>query len=652
MCRMDTKLTNRLATPIVAGIALLCETVLCGSALAQVAVPSSATSSATVWRRLGNESVGLGLAGPVTGPVDSVWFSAAGDHLYARTSSGRVFETSDFTTWIPSKTTSSPPAEIKPSVTVQSSDPDAKIVLIAGRYWSLGRNLEVSDDEGRSFINLTAYNGDSVIGSNQRSLATSPLDPRVLVVANDFGVWRSADGGLSWSSLNEALPNLPIRRLLPPSGSGVLRGEIEGIGQVELPPAAAAAQTNWVRSPDVREANEQLRRTAGQALGTEITALARTATTWFAGSSDGRFWNSFDNGATWTILPQRAAGRIESIETGGEMPGDMPHSALAVAGSRILRTVNDGAYWEDIAANLSDSASQDRVWHGIAMDGAAGVAYIAGDRGVFTARVDMNNLVPVTGWERISGLPDARAMDVRLDRVRNQLYVAIDGYGAYVAPAPHKSGATRLLNAADQPAQSMAPGVLLRVEANGLAAVKAESGDFALVASSQSSAQVQVPFEASGSTLAFTVESSQGQNRFALPLKSAAPSILVDSDGLPILVDASTGLTLDARNTAHPGARIQVFAAGLGTVTPRWRAGVPAPENPPVVDAQVEARLNGSPIEVTRATLAAGYVGLYLVEVQLPGLVNTGAADFVLQVNGELSNQVKIMLSIENEGLN
>jgi uncharacterized protein (TIGR03437 family) len=155
---------------------------------------------------------------------------------------------------------------------------------------------------------------------------------------------------------------------------------------------------------------------------------------------------------------------------------------------------------------------------------------------------------------------------------------------------------------------------------------------------------VQVPFEASGSTLALTVESSVGQSRVALPLHAVAPSILVDGDGLPILVDAASGLTLDARNTAHPGARIQVFASGLGKVNPEWRAGVPAPEDPPVVAARVEANLNGVPVEVTRATLAPGYVGLYLVEVQLPGLLNAGAGDFSLQVNGEESNHVKILV--------
>jgi uncharacterized protein (TIGR03437 family) len=651
---MDTNITNRTAIRIIAGFALLCEMAR-GQVVPQL--PSQTPREGSAWRKLGNDSVGLNLAGPVGGPVDSVWFSPMGDRLLARTRAGQIFESSDFSTWAVSPAPSSPQPEIGPLSNVASPEAGAKIQLNRGRLYALGVNLQVSDDSGSTWTNLTAYNRESVIGGLQRSVAISPLDPKQIVVANDFGVWRTTDGGLSWVGLNEDFPNLPMRHLLPSPASGRIRAEVEGIGVVELPPAAAAAHANWIRASDSRDPGDAApdptdaqRKEAGRLLGTEITALARTATTWFAGSIDGRLWSSFDSGKTW-IPSTRAAGRIETIQTGGEIPGQTPRSAIAIAavplapgvtGPRILRTTNDGGYWEDLSSGLPDGAL-----HGVAVDANAGVVYVAGDRGVFTARVDMNSPVPVSQWQQVSGLPEAPAMDVRLDQVRNVLYVALYGYGLYSAPAPHKSAAIRVLTAADQPAQTAAPGVLLHVAGSGLSRVRSEGSDLALVASSLSSAEVQVPFEASGSTLALTVDSTQGQSRFALPLRSVAPSILVDGDGLPIVVDAASGLTLDGRNMAHPGERIQIFAAGLGKVNPEWRAGIPAPEDAPVVTAQVEARLNGNPVEVTAATLAPGYVGLYRVEVQLPGLVNAGAADFSLLVSGEASNRVKILLSLE-----
>ena len=655
MCRMDTVLTNRTSRRLIVGLTFCCQ-------IAVAQAPALRPARASVWRKLGNDAVAMNLAGPASGPIAAVWYSPAGDRIFVRTRSGQVLETanyatsdvatSDIATWAPAANQAIPQPLERIVFDVRGPEPGARVQVVGSRLFSLGTNLQVSEDAGQTWTNLTAYQHQSVIGSGQHSVAVSPLDPRQVVVANDFGVWRSADGGLSWISLNDDLPNLPIRRLLPSATPGTLRAQVEGIGTVELPPASAAAHANWIRSSEVQDSaaglDEMQRRDAGAKVGALITALAHTATTWFAGSVDGRFWTSFDNGGTWNASPQRTLGRIEVIQAGGDTPAEGSRSALAVvasgttAGPRLLRTTSAGTFWEDLSAGLPEGGL-----HGVAVDVAAGVAYVAGDRGVFTAKVDMVSLVPVSQWQKLDGLPEGPAMDVRLDTVRNNLYVAVDGYGLYVTPAPHRSAAVRVLTAADQPAQSAAPGVLLHVEGAGVSRVRAETGDVALVASSESSTQFQIPFEASGPMLALMVDSQQGQSRVALPLRTVAPSILVDADGLPILVNAATGLTLDSRNVARAGSRIQVFAAGLGKVNPEWRTGIPAPEEAPVVVAKVEARLDGNPVEVTHATLAPGYVGLYLVEVQLPGLVNAGAADFSLVVNGETSNHVRILLSVD-----
>jgi len=403
------------------------------------------------------------------------------------------------------------------------------------------------------------------------------------------------------------------------------------------------AHTNWVPSAGGSNDETALRSAAGKALNARITAFARSATVWYAGASDGRLWISSDDGATWGLSPTRAAGSIETIQ----IAADAPHTAVAAAsantGIRILRTTNDGGFWDDLAGNLPDGAL-----HGAALDVGASAIYVAGDRGVFLAHTDLTAPGPVPSWQRLGGLPNAPAMDVRLDRDRNQLYAAIDGYGLYAATVPGRPAAVRIMNAAEQPAQATAPGGLLHVEGNQLTSVKSNSGDLALVSRSDASVQVQVPFEASGSALPISVVSSRGQSDFSLPLQETAPAILVDGDGMPILVDSASGLTLDARNMAKPGSRIQIFAAGLGKVTPDWRAGVPAPDDPPSVVAKVEGWLGGTPVEVTRATLAPGYVGLYLVEVQLPGLVNSGPAELWLVVNGATSNHVRILLGNEN----
>jgi len=102
---------------------------------------------------------------------------------------------------------------------------------------------------------------------------------------------------------------------------------------------------------------------------------------------------------------------------------------------------------------------------------------------------------------------------------------------------------------------------------------------------------------------------------------------------------------LDAANAARSNARIQVLATGLGRVRPDWPTGLAAPlENPPAVATAVKAYLDREPLEVTRATLAPGYIGLYLIELQLPELVNAGPADLYVTAGGQESNHVRIYL--------
>jgi uncharacterized protein (TIGR03437 family) len=131
-----------------------------------------------------------------------------------------------------------------------------------------------------------------------------------------------------------------------------------------------------------------------------------------------------------------------------------------------------------------------------------------------------------------------------------------------------------------------------------------------------------------------------------LRLAAAAPAILVDRDGTPMAMDGATGALLDAGNPARAGATVQILASGLGKVTPSWPAGLAAPmgENAPTVVEQVKAYLDGSPVEVIRATLAPGYIGYYLVEVRLPEIVNAGAAEIFLEAGNSPTNKVRLYI--------
>jgi uncharacterized protein (TIGR03437 family) len=620
---------------------------LLGAVLSMAAASALAAQTAPVdWRRVGNPAMEVGLASPATGSVETVWYSPDGARLYARTHAGRVFETVDFENWTPAQAASDPVDPPVPGVD-RLPEPGVKLVVAAappGRIYALGTQLYSSDDGGRSWSNLTAFHNQSIIGPNQRSVAVSPSDPDQLAVANDFGVWRSMDGGLSWSGLNLRLPNLPVSRILATSGgSHGTRILVRDLGDMELTPGADVwrpASDAQTKAEDTAEDNA-LRR-ATQALGTHITAVAASGQTVYAGAADGRIWVSLDAEGSWTASPRPIAnGPIERIFADPNEPR-VALAAVGGVGAHVLRTTNSGAFWDDLTSNLPDAPA-----HGVTAVRSAGVIYVATDKGIFYATADLENAGPAAvNWTPISGrLPAAPATDVKLDANGYQLYAALDGYGVYATAAPHRLRTMRLVNAADFSTRAAAPGSLISVVGGRVNAANAGTLSFPVLAASEAESQIQVPFETAATNLSLALDTRTGHFTLGLPVQAVSPAIFVNRDGSPMILDGDSGFVLDGRNTARSGARLQILATGLGKVRPDWPTGMAAPlENPPVVAATVKAYLDRLPVEVTRAALAPGYIGFYLIEVQLPEVVNAGPAELYISADGQESNKVQVLL--------
>jgi uncharacterized protein (TIGR03437 family) len=609
--------------------------------LAMAALASAQT--APDWRRIGSTGVELRLASPATGPVERVWFGPGGAPLYARTRLGRVFATADFDTWtIPAK----PPEAANPVAAVAARLPETGARVVAGpsgsgRLFALGLHLWRSDDDGHTWENLTAYRTDSVVGAGQSSLAISSADSDQLVLANDYGVWRSLDGGLSWMGLNTGLPNLPVRRILAtPGAAGGARIEVDGLGALELPPGGPV----WLpATPAETEREAAARAQYSAVLNAPVTAWGATAAgdAVYAGTEDGRLWTSVDGGRSFRQSFQAPGARVERLVV---VDPAQPRIALAVLsgeGPRLLRTTTTGAMWDAIDAGLPDGPVR-----AVAADRASGAVYAATSKGVFLAYTDLeNSSFPSLTWTRLDRLPEAPATDVRLDPAGFQLYVAMEGYGLYAAAAPHRLRNLRVVNAADFSARAAAPGSLITVIGS---AVKSASGgnlEYPVLAVLDAESQIQVPFEAVGPRVGLSFQTAEGVVRRDVAVQPVSPAIFVGRDGGPWLYDGDSGKLVDLNNPARPNGRVQIMATGLGRVSPGWPTGMAAPlENTPAVAAEVRAFLNGSPVAVTRATLAPGYVGFYIVEVQLPAAMNAGAADLYLTAGGQESNRVRIAI--------
>ncbi len=583
--------------------------------------------TATAWKRVAGTTIDEGLAGLASGPVETVWYTPGGRGLLARTQSGRIFETTDFVHWRlnTAGALSQPPAGAEAS---PESLPEAgaRVQEVSGRLYAAGTsNLYESEDNGRTWVNLTGFNNRSVIGGGFTALAISPANPQEITAANQFGVWRSLDGGLSWQTLNDDLPNFPVRKLI--GRRTVLLADGRG---------AEVNQGSWT-SVEAADPEMALRARFGAAIHSDLSAAAQSGSVAYAGTSDGRLLVSQDNGSTWGEASAATGNVIARIWVDAQTPG----VALAASGSRLLRTVNAGLFWDDVTGALP----QGQI-HGIAADRAAGVVYVAADGGVYGANLSLNDAGAASPtWASISrDLPAAPAWDVALNP-DNTMTVALDGYGVFESPAPYRSRGVRLVSGADLTERAAAPGSLVSVLGANIATAKNDGVAYPVLAASNESSQLQVPFEAEPGTFSLTLQGSNDRWTVPLTVKDAAPAIFVDADGSPLVLDADSGLVLDSKVPIYAGSSVEILATGLGKVTPDWPTGVPAPvDSPPAVNGEVTAFLDGQQVEVTRAVLAPGYVGYYLIQLRIPAIVNRGANEFRVVMNGEESNKVKLYL--------
>jgi uncharacterized protein (TIGR03437 family) len=607
------------------------------------------------WRHIGNAAIDLPLPSVATGPVDRVWYSSDGSVLYARTASGRIFQTSSFDRWqIVQDSKIVPPNRENPA-TPSLPEPTLRAAAqVAGssRFYGVGRDAYRSDDGGLSWSNLTAYKEASILGGGLSDVTASPHNPDEVVIAASSGIWRSMDGGLSWTGLNESLPNLPTGRLVNvPNGShGVQLALAGGAAEVEWAPGEKTAWKLVDATPVQRET--ATKSALSQELKRSTTAIANAKDFIYAGDSEGRLAVSPDGGVSWPqqfkLADPAALGSVAAIW----VDANDPRMAVAVLGARnaaapdqskpayVLRTMNGGIYWDDITANLPASAAA----HGVTADRASGAIYVATDAGVFFTMTDLGAAGRPTAWTPLSeNLPAAPAMDVKLDAGANQLYTALDGYGVYAAIAPHRFRDARVVNAADYSSRPTAPGALLSVIGTKVESALSDATVVPVLAASDNASQIQVPFEAKGTSVSLALKAANGSLTVGLPLQNVSPAIFVDPEGTPLIMDAETGVLLDANKPARANTRVQVLATGFGRVQPDWPTGMAAPlADPPRVAATVRANLDGVPLEVTQATLAPGYVGFYLIEIQLPQVVNTGPAELVLESEGQQSNRVRL----------
>lgn len=156
----------------------------------------------------------------------------------------------------------------------------------------------------------------------------------------------------------------------------------------------------------------------------------------------------------------------------------------------------------------------------------------------------------------------------------------------------------------------------------------------------------QVPFELSGTAAEVVVTTPAGGSTAArAAVAPVQPGIFFHpSSGEGAIVHNTDG-ALTSRRAAQPGDFVQIYATGLGPVSPPVPTGFPAPLSPLSAAARpAQVTIGGRPAALAFAGLAPGFAGLYQLTVQVPEGVPGGRQPVLLSVDDLRSNQVFVIL--------
>ena len=158
---------------------------------------------------------------------------------------------------------------------------------------------------------------------------------------------------------------------------------------------------------------------------------------------------------------------------------------------------------------------------------------------------------------------------------------------------------------------------------------------------------VQIPFKVNPSKTQVVV-SSGGIPSLPMPLAMSpfAPGIFTTGTGAPVILNNSTGRLVSPQEPAKRGDTLIIYATGLGAVAPTVAAGSPAPlDQLSLVTTPVTVVIGGVEATPQFAGLAPGFVGLYQINVAVPGGVSSGSQTLRLSQGGVLSNAVQISIT-------
>jgi uncharacterized protein (TIGR03437 family) len=207
---------------------------------------------------------------------------------------------------------------------------------------------------------------------------------------------------------------------------------------------------------------------------------------------------------------------------------------------------------------------------------------------------------------------------------------------------------TRIVNAADQ-TKPVAPGGLVNVVGTDLSPVNIATqeiplptalGDSCLMVNgieimktlvSSTLITGQLPLNVDGASQVVLRSPAGASDNMNITILPNAPAVFratsLGADDLATVFRAENNELVSSVNPVRAGDGLAIYATGLGRTSPAVESGQASPADPLAVAVmQPEVSLDGVPLAVDYAGLTPGGVGVYQINVRVPGNINPGSS--------------------------
>lgn len=206
-------------------------------------------------------------------------------------------------------------------------DPKDPATLYAATDWS---GVFKSTDGGESWTAINA----GLANSSVYSLAVSPSEPATLYAGTRNGVFKTTDGGRSWTSSSSGLPKEIGRSIIEMLAINPVNPQILYAGNFDRIFKTIDGGKNWITCV-TRPIITQTSRFEALAVGPSHPATV------YAAAADSGLLRSIDGGKKWAAIRTGAAAYSVSVLVD---PSD-PSVIYAYDGEEILKTTDSGKHW-------------------------------------------------------------------------------------------------------------------------------------------------------------------------------------------------------------------------------------------------------------------------------------------------------------------